>query len=131
MHHKQDNDTHVFFYEQEFYVLSNFSAFSIETEGYIFPTSEHLYHHQKFNYYCKDDPLKRNLLENIKDIIREAPSAHDAFRFARELDKWKSPNWQTEKRDVMKYILYLKIDQHPYVRKKLLETGNRELIEDS
>ncbi len=31
----------------------------------------------------------------------------------------------------MRDILRAKVSQHPYVRKKLLDTGNRELIEDS
>ncbi len=32
---------------------------------------------------------------------------------------------------VMKDILRAKVEQHEYVRRKLLETGDRELIEDS
>ena len=31
----------------------------------------------------------------------------------------------------MKEILRKKVSQHPYVKKKLLETDDRELIEDS
>jgi hypothetical protein len=30
MNYKLDTDSQVFFYEQEFYVLSNFSAFSLQ-----------------------------------------------------------------------------------------------------
>ena len=33
--------------------------------------------------------------------------------------------------DVMRDILRAKVDQHEYVRRKLLATGDRELIEDS
>jgi hypothetical protein len=31
----------------------------------------------------------------------------------------------------MKDILRAKVEQHPYVKKKLFESGNRELVEDS
>jgi predicted NAD-dependent protein-ADP-ribosyltransferase YbiA (DUF1768 family) len=31
----------------------------------------------------------------------------------------------------MRHILRLKVAQHEYVKRKLLETGNRRLIEDS
>jgi predicted NAD-dependent protein-ADP-ribosyltransferase YbiA (DUF1768 family) len=48
MNHKLDTDTQVFFYEQEFYVLSNFSAFNLRFGGITFPTSEHCYHWHKF-----------------------------------------------------------------------------------
>jgi hypothetical protein len=48
MNHKLDTDNKVFFYEQEFYVLSNFSAFTLMWRGYRFDTSEAAYHWEKF-----------------------------------------------------------------------------------
>lgn len=48
MHHQRDTDTHVSFYEHEFYVLSNFSAFRLRWRGRDFDTSEHAYHWEKF-----------------------------------------------------------------------------------
>ena len=53
--HGLDTADQVFFYEQDFYVLSNFSAFSLmwklsEREGLgRFDTSEALYHWLKFS----------------------------------------------------------------------------------
>ena len=47
--HGLDTEHEVFFYEQEFYVLSNFSAFSLMWQGHRFPTSEHAYHWEKFS----------------------------------------------------------------------------------
>lgn len=49
MPHGLDTDKAVFFYEQEFYVFSNFSAFQILWAGISFPTSEHAYQWMKFN----------------------------------------------------------------------------------
>ena len=45
---KPDTSDAVFFYEQDFYVLSNFSAFAVEIFSRRFPTAEHAYHYAKF-----------------------------------------------------------------------------------
>lgn len=118
--HKLDTDQQVFFYEQEFYVLSNFSSFQIEWKGILFPTSEHVYHWEKFI-----------LFPQFQKQILEARSAHDAFRIAQELKEHRRFDWDNVKVNIMFDILCAKVQQHPYVMKKLLETGSRELIEDS
>src|SRR5688572_11016294 len=46
-HHVLDTPELVCFYEQDFYVLSNFSAFQLTWEGQTFPTVEHAYHWEK------------------------------------------------------------------------------------
>jgi ribA/ribD-fused uncharacterized protein len=117
--HGNDTDKQVFFYEHEFYVLSNFSSFAIEWKGKLWPTSEHAYQAE-----CFDD-------EGLKEKIRNARSAHDAMKLAEANEKRYRNGWDDIKLDVMKEILRAKVAQHPYVRKKLLETGDRELIEDS
>lgn len=122
MPHKLDTDDQVFFYEQEFYVLSNFSAFQIRHAGFLFPTSEHAYHWEKFT---------REFASDIRFLIREAPSAHAAFKLAEENRQFRRPDWDDVKVDIMRVILTEKADQHEYVRRKLLETGERDLIEDS
>lgn len=118
--HKMDTDEQVFFYEQDFYVLSNFSAFTVVLGGHIYQTAEHAYHTFKF----PDDPLKQT-------SIRHAASAHDAFKLAERWAKYRTPEWETVRLNVMKRILRAKVEQHAYVRRKLLATGDRELIEDS
>jgi ribA/ribD-fused uncharacterized protein len=120
MNYKLDTDKRVFFYEQEFYVLSNFSAFQIEWKGILFPTSEHVYHWEKF--------ISR---PDIQDLILKAKSAHDAFKIAEECKNYRDTNWDDIKTDVMFNILVVKINQHEYVKRKLLQTGDRQLIEDS
>lgn len=122
MNYKLDTDTQVFFYEQEFYVLSNFSAFTLMMRGIRFDTSEAAYHWLKF-------PLHNQL--NIREEIRLAPSAHEAFKIAQNYKDQVRPDWNDIKVGNMKDILCAKVVQHPYVKKKLLETGTRELIEDS
>ncbi len=120
--HKLDTDSTVFFYEQEFYMLSNFSAFRVSMHGINFMTAEHAYHWHKFN--------TKGLFLLRRDIVG-APSAHDAFKIARAHASSECANWNETKQNVMKEILHEKAHQHEYVMRKLLETGDRRLIEDS
>jgi ribA/ribD-fused uncharacterized protein len=62
---------------------------------------------------------------------RDAASAHDAFRLAQNNKHRQRSDWDSIKVGVMREILHAKAAQHEYVRRKLLETGTRELVEDS
>jgi ribA/ribD-fused uncharacterized protein len=115
-----DTGGQVFFYEQDHYYLSNFSAFMVHWAGTVFPTSEHAYHWAKF----PDDPLKQATL-------RVASSAHEAFKMAERWRQYRREDWDMVKVDTMRKILREKVRQHDYVRRKLLETGDRELVENS
>ncbi len=82
-------------------------------------TSEHVYHSEKL-----EDEI-------LKEQIRNARSAHDALKIAHaNKDKYRE-DWDKIKLNVMKEVLYAKTKQHSYVKKKLLDSGNKELIEDS
>ena len=120
---KPDTDTHIYFYEQDFYVLSNFSAFNLKWEGHVFPTSEHAYHWEKFE--GSDAPY------SIRYGIRHAASAHEAFKLAEKHKEHRRSNWDDVKVGTMRGILRAKAEQHEYVRRKLLATGDRLLVEDS
>jgi hypothetical protein len=117
-----DNDEQVFFYEQDFYVLSNFSAFTVQWKGLRFDTSEAAYHWEKF-------PGQERA--GLRDEIWTARSAHEAFKIAERNKAWRRQDWDVVKVDIMADILRAKAGQHEYVRRKLLETGNRVLIENS
>ena len=119
---KLDTDTQVFFYEQEFYVLSNFSAFMIYWRSRNFATSEQAYHFERF----VGVPDNRHRVS-----ILCARSAHEAFRYAQDNKQHQRPDWDAVKVDVMRDILRTKVDQHAYVRRKLIETGDREIVENS
>lgn len=129
-HHKLDNDKQVFFYEQEFYVLSNFSAFKVFWRGIEFYNSEVAYHWSKFNYIA-DDVYIASLLPIIQQEIIDAKSAHDSYRVAKGYKQYVNPSWKEIDESMMLSILLAKTRQHDYVKRKLLETGDRELIEDS
>lgn len=122
--HGLDTPERVCFYEQDFYVLSSFSAFSLQWKRYRFDTLEHAYHWEKFPA-AGDDPLL------VAHAIRTAPSAHEAFRLAQEHKRNRRHDWDDVKVDIMRQLIRAKAEQHEYVRRKLLQTGERELVENS
>jgi ribA/ribD-fused uncharacterized protein len=115
-----DTESQVFFYEQDCYVLSNFSSFTLAWKGLRFDTSEAAYHWEKFT----DVP-------EIQLAILAAASAHEAFKLAERHRDARRPDWDEVKVSIMREILTAKAEQHEYVRRKLLGTGSRELIENS
>ncbi len=135
--HGLDTADQVFFYEQDFYVLSNFSAFSLmwklsEREGLgRFDTSEALYHWLKFSGRAHPQRVPTADQCTVAAAIRAAPSAHEAFLIAQRHKAHRRVDWDDIKLDVMRGILRAKADQHEYVRRKLLATGDRELVENS
>lgn len=118
--HKLDTDAVVYFYEQDFYVLSNFSAFRLRWEGWEFDTSEAAYQWEKFPRF-----------PDVQRAIRTAPSAHVAFKLAEQFKSDRREDWDAVKIGIMRRILRAKVEQHEYVRRKLLQTGDRQLVEDS
>jgi ribA/ribD-fused uncharacterized protein len=131
MNNGLDTDTQVFFYEQDFYVLSNFSAFSLRWKDHRFDTSEAAYQWEKFPLHA--DLTKQELVtrESIRNAILNAPSAHDAYKIAERNRDYRRKDWDSVKVDIMRNILRSKAHQHEYVNRKLLDTGDRELIENS
>ena len=131
-YHGLDTPERVCFYEQDFYVLSNFSSFSVQWCGMMFPTSEHAYHWEKFrSEIAGESDNDRFQREALADSIRRSPSAHDAFKTAERWKGMRRRDWDQVKEGIMRSILRAKVNQHPYVRYKLLATGDRELVENS
>lgn len=58
-------------------------------------------------------------------------SAHQAFEIGHKWQSIRRLDWESTKVGIMKSILKAKFRQHEYVRRKLMETGNRHLVEDS
>lgn len=108
------------FYMQKYYCLDNFSSFAVEYKRYIWSTVEHAYQAQKFFGFPK-----------ITDQIKQARSAHEAKQIAKANKDKVRLDWPDIKLQIMEEILRAKLEQHPYVKNKLSETGIRKLIEDS
>lgn len=130
--HGLDTVDRICFYEQDFYVLSNFSSFNLNWKGHVFPTSEHAYHWEKFR-----DPVEgesdndRFQRKSLANFMIEAPSAHEAFTIANHWKNMRRVDWDDVKVDIMRNILWAKVNQHTYVRRKLLASGDRKLVENS
>ena len=118
--HELDTATQVFFYEREYYFLSNLAAFRLHWKGIDHDTSEAAYHCEKFPH-----------LPDFQQRIRSARSAHDAFELAQTRKDDMREDWYDVRVTIMRSILRAKCEQHEHIRLKLLESGERELIEDS
>lgn len=129
--HGLDTENQVFFYEQDYYVLSNFSAFAVVTKHGDFPTSEHAYHYEKFLTKLLDHELPGGTRFKLLDMVRNARSAHDAFKIAEQFKSYRREDWDAVKVGIMERILRHKVEQHEYVKRKLIATGKRQLIENS
>ncbi len=109
------------FYEREFYCFSNFSSFAVEWKGRKWMTSEHAYQAAHF-------------FDSAPDLVEEifnARSAHEAKKIV-EKNMDKVPKSFYEKNiEIMEDICAHKLEQNPYVKKKLLQTGTKMIVEDS
>lgn len=109
------------FYPREFYCLDNFSFFKVEYNGYLYSSVEEAYQALGF---------KDSAPEIYNEIIN-CHSAHEAQKIAYANRDKRDSNWDNIKVDVMEKLLRAKIDQNPYVKKKLLETKDYLIVEDS
>ena len=109
------------FYNREFFCLDNFSAFRVEFNGVKFATAEAAYQAQGF---VTTEP-------GIAYRIFEAPSAYEAKMIAQVNHDLRRADWEEVKVQVMESVLRAKLAQHPFVKQKLLETGDCPIVEDS
>jgi len=109
------------FYEREFYCFSNFSSFSVKWKGRVWPTSEHAY---QASHFFKTAPV-------LAKKIYKAKSAHEAYKLAKANADKAPRNWDEIKIKVMEDIVRHKLKQHPYIMHKLIQTGKRQIVEDS
>jgi len=109
------------FYEREFYCFSNFSSFQVEWRGRLWQTSEHAYQASHF-------------FETAPELVEEiftAKSAHEAFKIAKANAGRAPKDWDDKKVAVMEDIVRHKLEQNPYLMHKLMQTGDRLIVEDS
>ena len=109
------------FYPREFYPLDNFSSFKVEWNGYLYASLEEAY--QAASFMGSD--------ESLVESIKHSHSADEAQRIAYANRDKQRKDWNEVKLSIMEELLRLKIDQNPYVRKKLLQTEQYTIVEDS
>lgn len=128
--HRLDTPERVFYYENDFYPLSSFSAFQLRWKDITFMTLEHAYHWEKFEK-CTFEGYTYSGRPKIQLSILKAISAHEAFQLSKFYKLERNPYWHNIRVDVMRNLMWAKTAQHDYVKFKLLATDGRELIEDS
>lgn len=114
-------ENEILFYENEFYMFSNFSAFSVEMLWIRWQTSEHFYQAMKF-------------IDNEPDIfeeIKNSTSAHNSKKIAEKYSEKIRKDWDDVKVSIMEKVIRAKHTQHAYIQKKLLETEGKEIVENS
>ncbi len=114
-------DEFIGFYPREFFCLDNFSSFAVVYKDIKYPTVEHAYQSLKFT----------DTAPEIAKEIAECFSAHEAQKIAFANKDKQNPNWDAIKVNIMEELLRLKLEQNPYVKKKLLQTKNYTICEDS
>lgn len=115
------SDTEVRFFTPHFYAFDNFSAYTVEVWGKKFPTVEHAYQWKK--YEESNPQLAREIFDAANpSAVKKISDAHT---------KEILPAWHDKKVEIMEEILRAKTQQHEKVRKLLVESGTRTIIENS
>lgn len=95
--------------------LSNFYVCHVELDGCDYVTAEHAY--QASKAICEEDRLR----------VARCLTPGGAKRTARLIPV--RPDWDQVKLGVMKRVLVAKFSFNPDLRRKLLATGNQQLVE--
>ena len=114
-------DDAIGFFPREFYCFDNFSSFKVKYLGYVYSSVEEAYQAAKF---LKTAPL-------VVEEIRSSYSADEAKRIAVRNKHLQREDWHEVKLDIMTDLIRLKVEQNSYVRKKLRETKDYLIVEDS
>ncbi len=99
--------------------FSNFSRHPFEVDGVKYKTSEHYFQAMKF-------PKGPH-----RDEVLEASKPMEAAIIGRDRSRPLRPDWEEVKLDMMREALRYKFAAYPELKKLLLSTGDRLLVEAS
>src|SRR5262245_48067542 len=110
----------IYFYSKtiEYFELSNFSPHWFELDGAYWPTVEH---------YAQKFPSAHEYQEKI----RAERTPKDSKRLGRSRKVPLRNDWEAVKDDIMRKSLRAKFTTHEAIRQLLLDTGDRQLIENA
>lgn len=100
--------------------FSNFSLHSIFLENKIWATVEHYYQAQKFS---QDTIIEEIHLAQTPSLAKQKASQH--------YKEYQLEDWDLKKEEVMFKALKAKFTQHPNLKKLLLATGDKIIVERS
>ncbi len=117
---------HLYFYQKgaPYYEFTNYYALPkpVEIDGKKWATTEHYFQAQKY----PNTPW-------LQDKIRAAQTPREAFDIGRDNQnaQYKDRNWDVNKYDVMKKAVRAKFTQDDNLKKLLIGTGDKILVEDA
>ncbi len=109
------------FYDNEYYMLSAFSAHRVEIWDHTFPTAEHAFHWKKFETANPEIAL----------AILNAPSPFAAKVIAKDNKPYRRTDWSGVKVSYMEEISRVKCQQHTDVSDALTQSEDSKLVEDA
>ena len=111
----------IYFYsaQGEYGCFSNFSAHGFELDSKYWKTAEHYFQAQKFAG------------TKFEEQVRLAYSPKQASELGRRRDFRLRDDWETVKDDIMRRAVQRKFETHPDIRAVLLDTGDKELVENA
>ncbi len=115
-----EDDENVYFFTSAFYAFDNFSAHTVEIWGRTFPTSEHAYQWKKFEF---TEPELADKILNARSTVLVKQLAHSTRN--------RDPEWKKKDLGIMHEIISAKAAQHVDVKKLLLSTESKNIIENS
>jgi len=99
--------------------FSNFSRYPFTLDGDDWKTTEHYFQAQKY------------IGTPRYNEIRDAETPRIAADLGRDRSLPLRPDWEDIKDAVMKKCVLQKIMEYPFIKEILLNTGDKEIIEDS
>ena len=117
---------HIYFYKRgdKYFEFTNFYESPVVIDGVQWQSNEHYFQAQKY-------PGVNGA--RLRELIRVAPTARDAFTLGRDKTHahLRSPQWDTVKYAIMLKAVRAKFSGHPQLKNLLLSTGNSILVEDA
>lgn len=116
----KETDEEILFFTAPFLPFDNFSAHQIEIWGRMFPTVEHAFQWKKFEVSNPDVSAQIIAAKSpwaVKQISSTAAN--------------RRPDWDDVKVGIMEELLRAKVAQHEDVRNMLLESRQKNIIENS
>ena len=112
----------IYFYNKDepYYEFTNFYPALIRLDEKEWPRTEHYFQAQKF----PDNP-------SLQDQIRQQKSAREVFSLARKYKPTRRKDWNKIKVQVIIKIKKAKMVQHPEIKKMLLQTAQRTIVENA
>lgn len=114
-------DTHVYFYDG---IYSNWDSAKIidPITGNVFANSEQAFMWYKAKFFNDDVTAKE---------ILDTPHPAEVKSLGRKIKNFNKNAWDFVSYGIMVYVCYLKFSQNNEIKKQLLETGDKILVEAS